>query len=347
MRPCGHFHETYEQDARIFPTPVPRVALGAFFAAVVTLPLWGSDYAVHLGVTSAIFVLSATGLTILSGIAGQLSIGQGATMGVGAYAAAILGVRFHWPFPLAVLGGVVITALAGLVVALPSYRIRGMYLLVSTLAAQVLFTFAVVNLPDWTGGDLGLIVPRPWADSAVHGRAFFWLTLAVATGGIVYAKNLLRTRVGRALMSVRDNDLAASVLGVDVPRYKLLAFVLCSCYAGLAGGLLAYYLGVISYEPFSITMSVQYISMILIGGLGSLSGTVLGAIFVGLLPELLSNLALGARGLAGLDLTGQLAIINKGLFGLLIIAFLVGKPEGLSRLWSDTKRYWKLWPFSY
>jgi branched-chain amino acid transport system permease protein len=222
-----------------------------------------------------------------------------------------------------------------------------MYLLVSTLAAQVLFTFAIVNLPDWTGGDLGLIVPRPIEDSRAHARLFFWLTLGAAVGGVLYARNLLRTRVGRALMSVRDNDLAASVLGVDVARYKLLAFLLSSCYAGLAGALVAYYLGVISYESFSLGMSVQYISMILIGGLGSISGAVFGAIFVGLLPEMLSNVALAARGVVGLDVSGHLAIVNKGLFGLLIIGFLIGKPEGLSRLWADTKRYWKLWPFSY
>lgn len=347
MRACGRFHQTYEEDARVFPTPLPPIALAVALTGLATLPLWGSDYLVHLGVMSAIAVLSATGLNLLTGIAGQLSIGQGAAMGVGAYGAAILGIRFHWPLPLAIAGGVVLTATAGLLVALPSYRIRGMYLLVSTLAAQVLFTFAVVNLPQWTGGDLGLIVPRPWPDSSTHTRIFFWLTLAAAVAGVLYVRNLLRTRVGRALMSVRDNDLAASVLGVDVARYKLLAFLLSSCYAGLAGGLLAYYLGILSYESFNLGMSVQYISMILIGGLGSVSGVVAGAIFLGLLPEMLSNLAVAVRGVAGVDLSGQLAIANKALFGLLIIFFLLLKPEGIGKLWADTKRYWKLWPFSY
>jgi branched-chain amino acid transport system permease protein len=349
----GVFKTSYAADMALYPLPVARyavIALAVLFVLVV--PLVFTPYLMTLMNLVLIAVVGAIGLDILVGYTGQISIGHGAFMSVGAYTAANLIVRLGLPFWLAIPAGGIMAALIGVVIGIPSLRIKGLYLAVATLAAQFVIEW-MINHVTWISGGIeaSIQVPPP----SVFGlklttsyRLYFFL-LFFAALAIVATLNLMRSRIGRAFIAIRDQDIAAEIIGINIFRYKLYSFAISSFYAGVTGVLYTYYYGIANYEQFGIDVSINYLAMILIGGLGSVLGAILGAAFITVLPEatrlFLTHFGSGIvsqeailRGVPNLTLI---------LYGGLIIFFLVVEPEGLNRLWRNIRNYFRVWPFSY
>jgi branched-chain amino acid transport system permease protein len=352
-RECGVFKTTYEADMALYPLPIARWTVGAVAVVMfAVLPLTVHEYYLSVVNLVAIAVVGALGLNILVGYTGQISIGHGAFMSVGAYTAANLATRLDLPFWLCLPLGGAMAALVGAVVGIPSLRIKGLYLAIATLAGQLLIEWTI-NHVTWISGGVqaSIPVPRPrlLGVAIASQRQMYFLLLVVVVLALVGALNLIRSRIGRAFIAIRDHDIAAELLGIDIFRYKLMAFAISSFYAGVTGVLYTYYLGVANYEQFQIVTSIDYLAMIIIGGLGSVLGSVFGAAFVTLLPIAI-RYAMEAFG--GLVLSPQ-AVLNVipnlrlVLFGVLIIAFLVVEPEGLNRLWRNVRNYFRVWPFAY
>ncbi len=352
-REAGVFKTTYASDMALYPLPIAKwtmVALAVLFAVV--LPITLQEY--YLSILNLIFiaVVGALGLNILVGYTGQISLGHGAFMSVGAYTAANLAVRLGLPFWVTLPAGGLMAAFIGALVGIPSLRIKGLYLAIATLAGQLIIEWTINHVPAISGGAQASIqVPRPDLFGFVlntQGRLYYFLLFfaALAIGATL---NLMRSRIGRAFIAVRDQDIAAEIIGIDIFRYKLLSFAVSSFYAGVTGVLYTYYLGIANYEQFQINVSIDYLAMIIIGGLGSILGSIFGAIFVTLLP-IVTRLALenfGALLFSQGDLASIIPNLRLVLFGALIILFLALEPEGLNRLWRNILSYFRVWPFSY
>src|SRR5436309_12587965 len=287
-RECGVLKTTYEADMALYPLPIARWTVGVlavlFFLVV---PMTVHEYYLSLANLVWIAIIGALGLNILVGYTGQVSIGHGAFMSVGAYTAANLATRLGSPWPVNLLAGGLMAALVGAVVGIPSLRIKGLYLAIATLAGQLIIEWTINHVTWISGGAQASIqVPRPRLGAFVidSQRAMYFLLLVVMTLAIAGTLNLVRSRIGRAFVAIRDHDIAAELIGIDIFRYKLLAFAVSSFYAGVTGVLYTYYLGVANYEQFQLVTSIDYLAMIIIGGLGSVLGSIFGAIFVTLLP---------------------------------------------------------------
>jgi branched-chain amino acid transport system permease protein len=352
-RETGVFKTSYVADMAVYPLPIARwtvAGLAVLFCVVV--PLTMSEY--HLSVFNLILiaVVGAIGLNILVGYTGQISIGHGALMSVGAYTAANLITRLDAPFWLAVPAGGAMAAAIGAVIGIPSLRIKGLYLAIATLAGQLIIEWTINHVPWISGGvQASIEVPRPtFLGTQLKSQTQLYLFLlffaALATVGAI---NLARSRIGRAFIAIRDQDIAAEIIGIDIFRYKLTAFAISSFYAGVTGVLYTYYLGIANYEQFQINVSIDYLAMIIIGGLGSVLGSILGAIFVTLLP-IVTRLTLESFGglfFSQADLANIIPNLRLVIFGALIIVFLALEPEGLNRLWRNILSYFRVWPFSY
>jgi branched-chain amino acid transport system permease protein len=351
-RECGVFKTTYAADMAIYPLPLARWTVAGVVALLVVLPLSLSEYYLSILNLILIAVVGALGLNILVGYTGQISVGHGALMSVGAYTAANLITRLHAPFWLAVPAGGMMAAAIGAVIGVPSLRIKGLYLAIATLAGQLIIEWTINHVPWISGGiQASIDVPRPsvlGTQLKTQTQLYFFLLFfaALATLGMI---NLARSRIGRAFIAIRDQDVAAEIIGIDIFRYKLLSFAVASFYAGVTGVLYTYYLGVANYEQFQINVSIDYLAMIIIGGLGSVLGSIFGAIFVTMLPiatrwtlESLGGLIFSPSELANIIPNLRLVI-----FGALIIVFLALEPEGLNRLWRNILGYFRVWPFSY
>jgi branched-chain amino acid transport system permease protein len=345
---CGGFRVSYRSDERIFETRTPVVLLVLGLAALALVPLVAGTYWLDVLNRIGIAVIGAVGLNILVGFTGQISIGQAAFLAVGAYATAILEVKGGVPFWAAIPAAALLTSGFGLLFGIPSLRLKGLYLAIATLAAHFITTYGIIHWERMTGGVLGLNVPP----ATVFGLALdsdariFYLILALAVPAVFFAKNLFRTKVGRAFIAVRDRDVAAEVIGVSLYRYKLLAFVVSSFYAGVAGGLMAHHSRILFPDAFTLLVAIDYLAMIIIGGLGSILGSIYGAAFMTLLPEVLK---LGATSLTGVypNAFGLIASARDIVFGLAVIVFLMYEPQGLARIWTRFRSYWKLWPYAY
>jgi branched-chain amino acid transport system permease protein len=352
-RESGVFKVSYAADMAVFPLPIARwtmAALAALFVLVAPLAL--SEY--HLSILNLIMiaVVGALGLNILVGYTGQISIGHGALMSVGAYTAANLITRLHAPFWIALPAGGAMAAVIGAIIGIPSLRIKGLYLAIATLAGQLIIEWVINHVPWISGGiQASIEVPRPSLfGMPLRSQAQLYLFLLFFTVLAIAATiNLVRSRIGRAFVAIRDQDIAAEIIGIDIFRYKLWAFAISSFYAGVTGVLYTYYLGVANYEQFQISVSIDYLAMIIIGGLGSVLGSILGAVFVTLLPiatrwvlEDFGSLVFSAS-----DLAGTVPNLRLVIFGALIIVFLALEPEGLNRLWRNVLAYFRVWPFSY
>jgi branched-chain amino acid transport system permease protein len=355
-REAGQFKTTYASDQAIFPIAQDRwVVLVALAAAFVVPPAFASEYWLQaVLIPFLVYSLAALGLNLLTGYAGQLSLGTGGFMAVGAYSAFKLTTAFpQVPIVLVFILSGLVAAGVGLVFGLPSLRIKGFYLAVATLAAQFFLVWlfnkvawfvnyassgTITAPPRWL---LGVMVTGPEATAGTR----YVVALAVLTVFALVAKNLVRGRVGRSWMAIRDRDIAAEIIGVRPLRTKLLAFGISSFYCGVAGAELVFlYLGSAESLAFDITLSFLVLFMVIIGGLGSILGSFLGAAFIVLLPIFLAN----APHLLGLGLPVALQKqIELMIFGGLIIAFLIVEPHGLARLWQISKEKLRLWPFPH
>ena len=339
------FHETFRSEERLWDSATQRRWMAAFVLALFTLPLWGGDYVLAMACIVGIHVIATLGLNLTTGNAGLISLSHGAFLGVGCYTVAYLG-KLGVPFWLTLPAAGLMTAALGVVVGLPSLRVKGIYLAVATLAAHFILTFVFREWDSVTGGVPGTSIPRArlFGFEFIGDRRNFFLIFAVALVCALAARNLARSHFGRAFVAVRERDFSAEILGVHLLRTKLLAFAIGAFYAGVAGGLLGYFYGAITPEYFVLTLSVFYLAAVIVGGLGTVLGSVLGALFMTFVPEALRLVAHASSqwfpGVAGLLLP-----MGQVVFGALIIGFLVFEPHGLAAIWARIRRAFHLWPF--
>ncbi len=355
-REAGQFKASYASDQSMFPIIQDRVFIAmVLIVAYAVVPLWANEYWLQAVIIPfLIFALAAVGLNLLTGYAGQLSLGTGAFMAVGAYAT----YKITTIFPdinilIVFLMSGLIAAGVGMVFGVPSLRIKGFYLAVATLAAQFFIQW-LFNKVGWffnynPSGTIiapprtlfGIMVAGPEATAQVR----YFVALVFLTVFTVIAKNLVRGRVGRAWMAIRDRDIAAEIIGIQPLQTKLLAFGISSFYCGVAGAMSVFlWLGSAETEAFDINISFQVLFMIIIGGLGSILGSILGAAFITLVPIFLTN----APALLNIPFPTDLSKhIEEIIFGGLIILFLIAEPNGLARLWQISKEKLRRWPFPY
>ncbi|MET0567775.1 MAG: branched-chain amino acid ABC transporter permease [Hyphomicrobiaceae bacterium] len=352
-REAGVFKTSYAADMALYPLPIARWAVaGVALLFAVIVPLILHEY--YLSIFNLVFIaiVGALGLNILVGYTGQISVGHAAFMSVGAYTAANLAVKLDLPFWITLPAGGLMAAVIGAIVGIPSLRIKGLYLAIATLASQLIIEWVINHTPAISGGAQASIeVPRPalfGMQLKTQGQLYLFL-LFFAVLAIVATLNLVRSRIGRAFVAIRDQDIAAEIIGINIYRYKLLAFAISSFYAGVCGVLYTYYFGIANYEAFQIGVSIDYLAMIIVGGLGSVLGSVLGAAFITMLPIVIrwSVEAFGGVFLDPSHLPAITASLRLVIFGSLIIFFLVVEPEGLNRLWRNIRNYFRVWPFSY
>jgi len=355
-REAGQFRTTYAEDQQIFPIRQDRIAITALLlVAFIAVPFLASEYWLKaILIPFLIFSLAALGLNILTGYAGQLSLGTAGFMAVGAFAAYNFELRVEW-MPILVswaLGGLA-AALVGILFGLPSLRIKGFYLAVATLAAQFFIVWALTKFPWFSNYSSSGVITT--GKTEIFGYIFdsprekYLLVLAIVVLMALAAKNMVRSETGRAWMAVRDMDVAAEVVGIRMMHTKLLAFAVSSFYCGVAGALYAYaYIGTVEPEGFNLDLSFRILFMIIIGGVGSILGAFLGAAFIILFPILLNAYADPLAHALGIDLPpGMTSNLELMIFGALIIFFLAVEPHGLARLWQIAKEKLRLWPFPH
>lgn len=348
--PGGIYSETYAQDQSLIRSRGQWVWFIAFMIAIAVLPFIVSGRIVGIANVIGVTLVAVIGLQLTSGFAGQINIGQSAFMGVGAYVCGALAVKFAIPFwitlPLAGIGAAAFGAFFGLA----ALRIKGFYLALTTIAAQYIFTFAMLKLPkEWFGRAEGLrLEPAALGSFSFDTDArIYYLILFVVVMMTAGAFGIARSRTGRAFIAVRDNDNAAEVIGINVFYYKILAFFIGAFYAGVAGGLWAYYVRYVQADQFTLWMSIWYVGMLIVGGMGSVLGAIVGTVVIRLLQEFIS--------VAGPVLSdwfpqlgGQIVFAGMNiLLGGLIILFVIFEPRGLAHRWSIIKESYRIWPFPH
>ena len=355
-REAGQFKTTYAADQALLPIRQDRYAMLVILAiAFVGVPMFAGDYwLTAILIPFLVFSLATLGLNILTGYAGQLSLGSAAFMAVGAVAAYNFQLRIPgMPMLLSFVLGGVTAALVGIIFGLPSLRIKGFYLAVATLAAQFFIPWLVTKVGWFSNYSAsGVISAQP---IEILGMPFdtplrkYLLVLAIVALLALLAKNMVRSAIGRAWMAVRDMDVAAEVIGIRILRTKLTAFAVSSFYCGVAGALYAFaYLGNVEPDGFNLDLSFRILFMVIIGGVGSILGSFLGAAFITLMPIFLEVVLAELNAAFNLNLDpGVTSMAQLLVFGGLIIFFLIVEPHGLARLWQITKEKLRLWPFPY
>ncbi len=345
--PTGIRSYTYAQDMSIFRTKTHWVWLSVLLAFLFTAPLYWGNYWLGVSNLIGISIIAATGLNILTGYCGQLSIGHAGFIAVGAYASAILTNRLGFPFLAGLICAGFSSGLVGMVFGTSSLRVKGFYLAISTIAAQFIIIWVINHWTSVTGGFNGMSVPPAQIGrlTFVTQASQFYLIMVIVIIAVFLAKNLSRTRAGRAFVAIRDNDLAAQVMGINLFRYKLLAFFIGCFLAGIAGSLFAHWTGFLNAENFTMTDSILYIGMIIIGGLGTTVGPIFGVLFIRLLQQLITQIAPVIEGTLSNLPAGFTTGIGPMVFGLAIILFLILEPRGLAHRWSLLRASYRLWPF--
>ncbi|MBI4786560.1 MAG: branched-chain amino acid ABC transporter permease, partial [Chloroflexi bacterium] len=327
-----NFNRLYARDLAIFRTRQQWAFLLALLLFLAVAPLFLSDQILTVLTIIGIAIISVHGLNILTGYCGQISIGHVGFMAVGGYTSAILTAKFGWSFWAALPVAALAAGVAGLIFGLPSLKIKGFYLIMATIAAHFIIIWLVLQFRPITGGADGMPVPKPAIGSFVFKTkaSYFYLVMVIACLATFFATNIVRTRAGRAFVAIRDNDLAAEVMGISLWSYKLQAFFIGCVYAGVAGALLVHYFAFASVDQFPFIDSVWYLGMLIVGGMGSTVGAVFGAVSLKLLDELVTIvgpvLAVALAPQAG----AALALFARGL---VIGIFLIFEPRGLAHGW--------------
>jgi branched-chain amino acid transport system permease protein len=351
-REAGQFNTSYAADQAVVPIRQDRwFVLGLIFVAVVVVPMVASDYLLH-SVLLPFLILSvaAMGLNILLGYCGQISLGTAGFMAVGAFSAYKVATAFPaLPFLASLVVAGLVAALVGMFFGLPSLRIKGFYLAVTTLGAHFFIEWTITHFGWFTNYSPSGVISAPAV--AILGfpiesaASRYVVTILIAIALALAMKNLVRSSIGRAWMAVRDMDVAAEVIGIRLLRTKLLAFAISSFYCGISGALYVFlYLGTVEPQGFEINRAFQVLFMVIIGGLGSVMGSFFGAAFIIILPILITNLAGQLGSVMPAEVLSNLELI---VFGALIVFFLIVEPAGLARLWSIAKEKLRLWPFPY
>ena len=343
----GYFKVGYAGDMALFDTPWRRALVGLILVGCLIFPTIAPGHILYIANLMFISIMGALALTLLTGYAGQISLGHSAFMAVGA-------VSSHWlakiglPFVLVVPLAMIIGAVVGVAVGAPALRLRGLYLVVATVGLHYLVSFVVTEYQS--GGDMlqaltGLQMPVPelWLLTLNNPRKWYFFLLLTLIATTAFCVNLVRTRPGRAWIAIRDRDITAAALGVNVSYYKILAFAVSSALTCMTGSLLVYFIGSVSAEYFTLTLAITYLAMVVIGGAGSIVGAYLGAIFVTLLPHVISGLfeAIGSSARTNMNYIVPSQIV---IFGLVMIIFLIFEPKGLVGIWGRVRTYFELWP---
>lgn len=341
----GHFRRSYADEFRLIETRLAKTSAAAFALVLLIFPFAVSPFYVDLATQVFLAAIGALALMLLTGIAGQISLGHAGLLAAGAFTTGILYKEFGAPFWVTLPSAALAGALLGVVFGLPSLRLRGLYLAVSTLALHFLVVYLGGEYETRRGFSTGILVDPPvvFGYEIYAPRVWYFVLLAAAALTLLICINLMRSRSGRAWRAIHSNETVAEALGIGIARYKLLAFVITSAITAMAGALFAYYRGFVSIEAFSLYLTIQYVAMIIIGGMGSLLGALLGALFVTLFPYVIEG-AMAA--LPGADrLAGSVFAVNYAAFGIVMILFLVFEPQGLVGIWRRVRNYFLLWPF--
>lgn len=343
------FRESYYEDIKLLQTIWVRFWLGLFLVGLAIAPFVTDPYVVYLINLSCIATVAALGLNILTGFTGQISLGHAAFFAIGSYTTAIFANHFQMQFWFCLPLSGLVAAATGLVIGIPCLRLKGLYLAMATLSFGIVVEYVIITWERVTSGVRGISIPtlELFGYSLDSNNKIYYFLIFVTALAIIGAKNLVRTRVGRAFIAIRDRDVAAEVMGVNLTKYKVMAFSVGSFYAGVAGGLYAYVMHYIHPDHFTFLLSVQYLAMIIVGGLGSVLGSVFGAVFLTIVPEFI-------KGMADV-LTFMISSLadkyddgwNIAAFGLLIMVFLMFEPKGLNGIWVRIKTCFKNWPYTY
>ncbi|MGH9245438.1 MAG: branched-chain amino acid ABC transporter permease [Acidimicrobiales bacterium] len=362
----GHFYTSYRSDQRLFKTgwmrfwTVVSVALLVYLPFVLTTRTFlgiNLSYSQLLGMSlvqvnfALVAIIGAVALNLLTGYTGLISIGSAGFFAVGAFAGGVFGVQWGWPFPLVLLLSGVLGAGIGALVGLPSLRVRGLYLLLATLGFHFISAYLFLRYQVKYFGPFGISYEDPslfgWAVET--DTRWYFLLVALTAVAIVVTKNVLRTREGRAFIAIRDRDIAAASAGVNLAKTKLKAFAFSSFLLAVAGTLYSYYLSNATADIFTLGLAIDFVAMIIIGGMGSITGAVMGALLWQLLPQVIQTIQLEVgpeAPVAGDFLQQHAAQLQDMLLGLIIILILVFKPDGLNGIWVSTKRFFQRWPYT-
>ncbi|MGB7575752.1 MAG: branched-chain amino acid ABC transporter permease [Syntrophales bacterium] len=350
-RPAGVFDVRYEQDMAVVRTGPQWATLIGFLILLAVLPLFAGSYFLSFMILTGIALIAVLGLNILTGYAGQISLGHQAFVAVGAYTTAVLMDSFHWNFWATVPMAGIAAAGVGVLFGLPSFRLKMLYLTMSTLAAQfIIMAFFNHAFPDYFHSVSGIRVNRPELGGIDfrENEAFYYVVIVMAVLMTFFAKNLVRSRSGRAFVAIRDNDLAGEVIGINVARYKLYAFAIGCFYAGIAGSLWATYFRNVNPPHFHIDVSIWYLGCLIVGGMGTTVGAVFGVLFLRIIKELVTFLSP--------ILSEMVSPINAPKIGpglaviswtLVVVLFLIFEPRGLAHTWEVLKSRFRHWPFKY
>ncbi|WP_099363557.1 branched-chain amino acid ABC transporter permease [Fredinandcohnia onubensis] len=348
MARSGNFHINYRQEITLLNTVNRKLYVTLAIILSLGLPLFLGNYWLNTLNFALIAVIGALGLNILTGLTGLISIGHGAFVAIGAYVAAILS-SYGFSFILVLFLTAIITMLFGFIVGLPALRLEGLYLAVSTFVFHFIVLYVIAKLSNFTGGHNGMSITKPVIGSWVVNTQleFYFLIIPFVIGLIILAINIkFRSKLGRALVAIRDSDVAAATMGINLIKYKVLAFGISSFYAGIAGCLFAYLVGFISPDHFSIEMSIGYLAMLIAGGMGTIPGAVIGALFISILPEGL-RMAVNFFNDLVPQLTSMFALLSQSVYGLIIILFLMFEPKGLYGIWKNIKGKFDSFPYKH
>jgi branched-chain amino acid transport system permease protein len=360
--PCSVYHQNYAQDHALWPTNFVRGKMILLFLILVFgIPYVADSYALSICNLIGYTILGALGVQLLIGFCGQVTLGHAAFLAVGAYTSTLMILEFPWPrvlldlglaYPLSILAAALVAGIWSVLFGLPSARVKGFYLILTTMAAQfITVDFIITQYVSQVGGrgqafslPPGTIKIGPWVvDSDLK---VYFLMLVLTTLCVLAVVNLLRSRAGRAWVAIRDNDISAEVMGINVIKYKLLAFFVAGAIGGIAGAFWISNLAAISPEHFPWFWSLWLVGVILIGGVGSIHGTIFGSLFMVVIMELL-QLAVMPLADTWPKLLMDFLFIKEAAFGLAICAFMIFEPNGLAYRWWQGKNYFNLWPFSY
>ncbi|MGD8387868.1 MAG: branched-chain amino acid ABC transporter permease [Desulfobacteraceae bacterium] len=343
----GDFKTSYREDIAILQTAFVKVCVVLFLIGLIALVLVSDVYFIYIINLCAIATVGALGLNLLTGFTGQISVGHAGFLAIGAYSSAKL-VEAGLPFLLALPAAGFIATFCGMLVGIPSLKLRGLYLAITTFAFGFIVEHVANSWVSLTNGANGMtVIPASlFGITFDTDKSFFFLVFPITVLAVIYARNLVRSKPGRAWIAIRDRDIAAETMGIDLRWYKLSAFAVSSFYGGVAGALYAHYMQYIGPNHFELSLSVQYLAMIIVGGMGTVLGSIFGAVFMTILPEILKYLPDLLRETFPL-VVERFADINLILYGLIIMLFVIIEPKGLYGIWKNIKTYWQMWPYTH
>ncbi|MCG8381241.1 MAG: branched-chain amino acid ABC transporter permease [Gammaproteobacteria bacterium] len=350
LQPSGVFFENYSHDKALIKTKYQWLSLAIFGIFLLLVPFLFGPRVIAVANIMIIMAVVAVGLQITTGYAGQINLGQAAFMGVGAYTAGLVAIQFSLPFWLSIPLGGVAAAAFGYIFGLSAVRIKGFYLALTTIAAQFIFHFAILNLPtSWFGGSNGLTLDPAslFGFEFKTDSSFYYLALLICAIMVIGAFGIVRSRYGRAFVAVRDDDVASSMMGINVVATKASAFLVGAFFAGIGGGLWAYYVRFVSVDQFTLFNSVWFVAMIIVGGSGSIVGALIGVFLIRSINELVTSIGpvvSEAFPFIGGDIV--FAAMNIILGGVICL-FVIYEPKGLMYRWNIMKTSYRIWPFPH